>query len=135
MKFDFLISRISDLDGSLRDEANKAVNKLLTIRNWLIGYYIVEYAQEGEDRAKYGSSLLKDISDRINKDGFSHRNLKIFRQFYLSFPLFSRVIQRFGIGQTLSAQFRNSPTEAIRQTSAQFKKEFFRHCLKNHEKI
>lgn len=32
-----------------------------TMRNWLIGYYIVEFEQHGKDRAEYGSQLLKKI--------------------------------------------------------------------------
>jgi len=35
---------------------------MLTIRNWLIGYYIVEFEQNGKDRAEYGISLLKSIA-------------------------------------------------------------------------
>ena len=37
----------------------KAVNKFASIRNYLIGYYIVEYEQKGLDRAKYDEKLLK----------------------------------------------------------------------------
>lgn len=39
--------------------AKSAVNQLMTLRNWVIGYYIVEYEQDGSDRAEYGSHLLK----------------------------------------------------------------------------
>lgn len=33
----------------------------MTLRNWAIGYYIVEYEQDGSDRAEYGSHLLKNL--------------------------------------------------------------------------
>ncbi|MBD0333346.1 MAG: cytoplasmic protein, partial [Chitinophagaceae bacterium] len=36
------------------NKAQKQVNTALTFRNWLIGYYIVEYEQSGKDRAEYG---------------------------------------------------------------------------------
>lgn len=39
--------------------AKSAVNQLMTLRNWAIGYYIVEYEQGGNDRAEYGTNLLK----------------------------------------------------------------------------
>lgn len=39
--------------------AMKAINQMATLRNWLIGCYIVEYEQNGSDRAKYGDRLLK----------------------------------------------------------------------------
>ena len=35
-------------------------------RNWLIGYYIVEFEQHGKDRAEYGSQLLKKLEERVN---------------------------------------------------------------------
>ena len=40
----------------------KAVNVNLTLRNWLFGYYIVEYEQNGEDRATYGRYLLEKLA-------------------------------------------------------------------------
>jgi len=121
-----LITQIQSLDGALKQEANKAVNRLLTIRNWLIGYYIVEYEQKGEDRAKYGDSLLQSISGKINKDSFSYRNLKLFRQFFLAYPLIHQILQNeilknsMEIGQTPSAQLRNILMEIGQTPSAQF---------------
>lgn len=99
MTLDILISQIHSLDGVLKQEANKAVNRLLTLRNWLIGYYIVEYEQKGEDRAKYGDNLLQNLASDLNQEGLSYRNLKLFKQFFLMFP---------SIGQTVSAQLKNS---------------------------
>ena len=43
----------------MQAQAAHAVNLALTARNWLIGYYIVEFEQNGEDRAAYGEQLLK----------------------------------------------------------------------------
>lgn len=40
------------------NRVQQQVNTALTIRNWLIGFYIVEYEQNGGDRARYGTSLL-----------------------------------------------------------------------------
>ena len=42
-----LITTINDVHSELQANAANAVNKALTIRNWLIGYYIVEYEQNG----------------------------------------------------------------------------------------
>ena len=41
--------------------AVKAINKSATLRNWLIGYYIVEFEQKGADRAVYGEKLLQQL--------------------------------------------------------------------------
>lgn len=89
MNFDKLTDTVIFVNDSLQSKAKSAVNIALTVRNWLIGFYIVEFEQYGEDRATYGSELLKNLSQNIAKrdiDGFSVTNLKLFRQFYYSFP-------------------------------------------------
>lgn len=99
MKFNSLISVISETHYHLQARAAKSVNRLLTIRNWLIGFYIGEYEQNGEDRAIYGENLLKEIEHALlknNTKGFSFASLNIFRQFYFSYPQ---------ILQTLSEEF------------------------------
>ena len=45
----------------LQAQAAHAVNLALTSRNWLMGCYIVEFEQSGEDRAAYGEQLLKKL--------------------------------------------------------------------------
>ncbi len=62
------------------------MNKHLTIRNWLVGFYIVEFEQKGEDRAKYGDRLLEDLAKEIKIKGFSETNLIINRKFYNLYP-------------------------------------------------
>ncbi len=45
--------------------------------------------QNGEDRAKYGSHLIKKLSKQLTSDfgkGFTTTNLKVMRQFYNAFP-------------------------------------------------
>jgi len=93
--FDSLVSAIQDTNLTLQQSASKAINRYLTIRNWLIGFHIVEFEQNGEDRAKYGQRLVDDLADALGIAGLSGRNLKLFRQFYLVYPQ---------IVQTLSAQ-------------------------------
>ncbi len=97
MNFENLVSLIDKTHIALQSETIKAINRNLTIRNWLIGFYIVEFEQNGEDRAKYGEKLLQKVAERINSNSFSFRNLKLFRQFYIAYPQ---------IGQTLSAQLQ-----------------------------
>lgn len=52
---DSLVEQISNVQDVLQGVAAHAINLSLTARNWLIGYYIVEYEQNGEDRAQYGA--------------------------------------------------------------------------------
>ena len=95
MNFKILKSHIQNTHLALQESAVKAVNSHLTFRNWLIGWYIVTYEQNGEDRAKYGNSLLKKLAQSVTIDGISETNLKLFRQFYLAYPQ---------IGQSLTDQ-------------------------------
>jgi len=120
MQLEKLVSQIQNIDGSFKAEANKAVNRILTIRNWLIGYYIVVYEQKGEDRAKYGENLLDILSSALNIKGLSVTNLKLNRLFYITYPQIRQAISGIqnipiGIRQTLSDELNNN-TMGIRQT-------------------
>lgn len=85
--FNSLVSSIQLLHRQLQQSAVNAVNQMLTIRNWLIGYYIVEFEQNGKDRAEYGKSLLKSISENLTHiKGLDERSLRRFRLFYLYYP-------------------------------------------------
>ena len=56
-------------------------------RYYNVGKLIIE-AQGGEEKAKYGDSLIKDYSRRLTKElgkGYSSTNLKYMRQFYILF--------------------------------------------------
>lgn len=96
ISFDKLVTSIIDINTKAGNFAKSAVNQLLTVRNWVIGYYIVEYEQNGKDRAKYGTNLLVNLEKSINKKGLNLTLFKLCRQFYLKYPQ---------IGSTLSNQF------------------------------
>ena len=98
MNFDLLTNTILETHTSLQQSAVKAINIHLTIRNWLIGFYIVEFEQKGEDRAKYGEKLMVSLSKKLNNKSLSEGNLKVFRQFYLTYPQ---------IGQSVIVQLKN----------------------------
>lgn len=63
-----------------------AVNQLLAIRNWMIGYYIVEFEQKGSDRAKYGEHLLENLAKMLEIKGLERNQLNLCRIFYLRYP-------------------------------------------------
>lgn len=73
----------------------------MTATYWEIGRYIVEFEQQGSDRAEYGQMLVRhlanDLTSRFGR-GFSKRNLEQMRFFYREYP-------RSQIAQTVSAQF------------------------------
>jgi len=86
MDFDKLAERIRRTNAFLRQNAVKAVNIHLTLRNWLIGFYIVEFEQSGSDRAQYGDRLIAEIARNVQIKGLSETNLKLCRQFYGTYP-------------------------------------------------
>jgi predicted nuclease of restriction endonuclease-like (RecB) superfamily len=86
MKFDLLVDTIQHTHLSFQQKAIKAVNINLTLRNWLIGYYIVEFEQKGEDRAQYGEQLIASLAKKLSIKGLAETNLKLSRQFYNFYP-------------------------------------------------
>ena len=85
MNFDFLVQQIESTHTLLNQAAVKAVNIHLTLRNWLIGFYIVEFEQKGENRLEYGAKLLHCLSANLNQKkllNINERELRRFRSFY-----------------------------------------------------
>ena len=60
--YDGLVAAITQAHDHAQRQAVQAVNLALTLRNWLIGYHIVEYQQHGSDRARYGERLLETLA-------------------------------------------------------------------------
>lgn len=93
--FNLLVANISAVQEALQVQAAHAINLALTARNWLIGYYIVEYEQNGKDRAQYGEQLINRLSKRIDKKGLEPRRLREFRQFYQTYPQLVSVLKEY----------------------------------------
>ena len=53
-------------------QVQQQVNVALTLRNWLIGCYIVEYEQNGTTHVKNNKIPLTDAVFLINRLSFSH---------------------------------------------------------------
>ncbi len=81
-----LVDTIEQIHTTIQYSAIKAVNRYATVRNYLIGFYIVEYEQNGNDRASYGEKLLKRLSETINVKGINETLLKNSRRFYIEYP-------------------------------------------------
>ena len=86
MNFESLVNHISVIQNTLQAQAAHSVNLALTSRNWLMGCYIVEFEQHGEDRATYGEQLLKNLEKRLNTKGLNERRFREFRRLYLIYP-------------------------------------------------
>ena len=110
--FDGLVADISTIDRGAKTAAGRSVDRVLTLRNWLIGACIIEYEQNGEDRATYGERLTPELAKALKEtghEGLGARNLRNYRKIAMTWP-------GLEIWQTLSAIFGNAPDSTIWQT-------------------
>ncbi len=83
-----LLKNIGQSLSTAKSAALQQVNNQLVKANWEIGRHIVEFEQQGQERAEYGSALLTRLSDDLKLQhgkGFGRRNLLDMRRFYLAF--------------------------------------------------
>ena len=101
--FGDLASIIQTTHDAAQSSAVKAINRMQTMRNWLIGYYIIEFEQHGKDRAEYGTQLLKRLEERVNRKGLTRNTFQSSRNFYRMYP---QMIENFknGICATVSCK-------------------------------
>ncbi len=79
ISFENLVASVSQIQELTSGRAKNAVNQLLTIRNWVIGYYIVEFEMNGKNRANYGTHLLKELEKcPAHSRDFSHELAGLF---------------------------------------------------------
>jgi hypothetical protein len=109
--FNQLSQLIQKIHGATQTETVKAINRMLTLRNWLIGYYIVEYEQKDNDRAKYGDKLLNALEKSLNTKGLTATLFYHVREFYTDYPQIKDYILST-ISPTVSVEstLRISPT-------------------------
>jgi predicted nuclease of restriction endonuclease-like (RecB) superfamily len=113
-----LLDDIRGIIAQARERAARSVNHELTLLYWQIGRVIVEDEQHGADRAGYKEYLLKNLSEQLVKEfgeGYSRRQLELFRQLYLNFPIVN----------TLYSQLTWSHYKLLVRLDAPEKREFY----------
>ncbi|MDF1572863.1 MAG: PDDEXK nuclease domain-containing protein [Bacteroidales bacterium] len=86
--FEGFYKRIKEILDTARSRVYQTVNFEMVQAYWNIGKEIIEEEQKGKSRAEYGTSLLKGLSERLNKEygkGFDESNLRNIRKFYIVF--------------------------------------------------
>jgi predicted nuclease of restriction endonuclease-like (RecB) superfamily len=81
-----LFKEIRALILAARTVVVRNVDTIQVITNFEIGRRIVEYEQKGQTRAQYGKQLINVLSEKLTSEfgqGFSDRNLRNMRKFYL----------------------------------------------------
>ncbi len=89
-----LTKEIQQLILSARDKAVKVVDFERVRLYWSIGEKIVKEEKRGEERAEYGTQLIKNLSKELEPlygSGYSYRQLYLFVQFYKTFPIVNTV--------------------------------------------
>ena len=117
INFEGLVSKIKRTNDALQNNARLVINRHVTAKAWLTGCYIVEYEQNGCDRAKYGEQLLQNLAKRLGK-GYTHRTPKLFRLFYqtyqcLALPVKGFLEKTFPMGQSLMAQLESKDNQSV----------------------
>lgn len=107
--YDGLLDDISALLAQARREAARTVNRLMSATYWAISQQIVVHEQGGHHRAGYGDEVLKrlaaDLTSRHGR-GFSERNLRLMRSFYLGWEIWQTASAKF------TARARGSPFQS-----------------------
>ena len=120
-----LVQEIRNLVQNARRTAAQSVNTLQVVTNFEIGRRIVEYEQKGKRRAEYGKQTLIELSHQLTHEfgrGFSERNLKYMRHFYIEYHETAPQIPQTVSGKSLAVLPKKTP---IRQTlSAEFTNRF-----------
>lgn len=99
LNFENLSETLLTLNKVFEEATAKAINRNITARNWLTGFYIVHYEQNGKDRAEYGEKIIRKLADRLNKKSLSYRNLQLYKQFYLEFKVLEKPIKDFVLNE------------------------------------
>ena len=130
MDFRELVNNVTAVDQGAKRFAVHSVDRVLTVRNWLIGAYIVEYEQNGEDRAAYGDRVVPELARTLKRAGcrgLGISSLRNCRQITLTWPgleihqtlsgVFGPLLNREHIRQTEPAErTRPNDSDEIRQT-------------------
>ena len=88
------MQNVEDVHELTSMAAKGAVNVMLTVRNWASGYYFVEFEQNGQDRADYGSGLLTKLAEKLNIKGLDRQMLTSCRIFYKRYPQMCETVSR-----------------------------------------
>lgn len=87
-----LLLSVKEIILQSRQRVYRMVNSVLLETYWQIGQLIVEDEQQGNQKAAYGKSTLKNLGNQLTLEfgkGFDERNLNNMRSFYKSFPIWN----------------------------------------------
>lgn len=116
---EIVFNNIKSTITKARNNIAKVINSEMVKTYWEIGAYIYN-AQNGQERANYGSYLIKYLADKLTREfgkGFNKTNLWRMRQFYEIFSIIYKLRQQSFLD---NQDFRESKKEdyvKVRQQS------------------
>ncbi|HHW7520588.1 TPA: PDDEXK nuclease domain-containing protein [Mannheimia haemolytica] len=113
-----MIQDIKQIIAQARENAVRAVDFQRVLMYWHIGKRIFEQEQQGQERADYGTYLIKMLAKELESEfgsGFCSRQLERYRQFYRAFP----------IATALRSQLNWTQYRRLIQISDSDKREFY----------
>ena len=89
-KIDKLFLDVKQIIDEGRRQGSDAISAVICMTNWRIGRRIILEEQHGETRAEYGKAIINSLSKKLvveygNNKSISPRDLRNYRQFYLTF--------------------------------------------------
>ncbi len=112
VSFDDLVNVVKLTHSVAQAGAVKAINRMQTMRNWIIGYYVAEFELKGRERAEYGDRLFAKLAERVAVKGLSREILTLCRSFYRYYPQMSCLL---GIQSQKSEQNGDSLNQHSKQ--------------------
>ncbi len=121
LNFVALVEAVRQVHEHSAAAASRAVNTSLTLRNWAIGCYIVEYEQRGADRAEYGERMMDRLAEELRRRGVptsDRQRLYAYVGFYRAYPQVGEEIPAAWAAHGLSAP-PTRPPEIVRSLTGQ----------------
>jgi predicted nuclease of restriction endonuclease-like (RecB) superfamily len=121
VEYNELLDGIDLLNSTAQTAAAKSVNQVLTLRNWLIGAYLIEYEQGGNERAAYGEALLKKLAEDLARrgvKGIALTSLKTFRKFALIYPAIAKSQTMFDLFAPMMRNVAQQKSQTVSDFSA-----------------
>ena len=118
-QYQSIFGDVSSIIDEARQTAARSVNAVMTAAYWMIGQHIVEFEQSGEERAEYGTALIKrlavDLTQRFGR-GFGTVNLSQMKRFYLLWPserIFQTVSEKLEVTENMLSTSAESSLASI----------------------
>lgn len=117
LSFAALVDAVRRIHEHSASAASRAVNVSLTLRNWVIGCYIVRYERNGADRAQYSQRLMDRLAEELRRHGIpssDRQRLYAYVGFYRAYPQVGELVPlEWPTHRSSSQEFAGQPLKAV----------------------